>query len=175
MDEIHLLTSMAIRRKLVIAPYIKDIYDIFDDGQRGRLCKMMADRKAELNGLTMKSRMHALFIMGYKNSYNKYLASDLYRAIRTVVFEEKGSHCIACLEKATQLHHRRYTLIELLGLDTSNLDPVCHQCHSSSEVKITDGLKVRSSLLQANRNLDNIIRNNGYMYQRLSQLVHTGN
>lgn len=65
-------------------------------------------------------------------SYRDYCKSPLWAGIRSRVFDLKGRTCLKCLKaKATQIHHERYELEVMRGLDLSPLVPICGPCHEA--------------------------------------------
>ncbi len=77
--------------------------------------------------------------LGYA-SYWDYLASPLWKTIRTRAFRLKGSGCVLCGARAEEMHHRKYTKETLLGLTLEWLEPVCKGCHKTIEF-FADGRK----------------------------------
>lgn len=77
-------------------------------------------------------RDRRLKAIGFK-SYKEYLASDLWKGIREEVFAIKGRVCLCCNSPATQLHHTRYKMEELLGTNLRHIQPVCGPCHKQIE------------------------------------------
>lgn len=82
--------------------------------------------------------------MGF-DSYNQYLNSELWSDIRQKII---GAHrvCWKCDSLASVVHHRRYDLPTLMGLDLCGLVAVCQDCHEEAEYLY--GRK--SSMRQAN-------------------------
>lgn len=70
--------------------------------------------------------------LGYL-SYRDYLASEDWKKIRREVLE-LGSACVMCERPAQVVHHVKYDMYVLLGLDYSRLAPLCHRCHEKIEV-----------------------------------------
>ncbi len=70
--------------------------------------------------------------LGY-TSYWDYLASSLWKTIRTRAFRLKGSGCVLCPCRAEEMHHRKYTKDTLLGITLEWLEPVCKGCHQTIE------------------------------------------
>ena len=71
------------------------------------------------------------------NSYAEYLSSSLWQSIRAKVFQCKGRKCTLCGEEANQVHHQRYSRIELLGRKIKYLHPICETCHKAIEFSDT--------------------------------------
>src|SRR5690606_23726711 len=115
------------------------------DGKLSRCCR------APLEVIPKhRKRQVILRQLGF-NSYREYLESDLWQGIRERVFEKQGANCKRCGERATQIHHRRYSHDVLSGESLSGLTPICRSCHQFIEFK-ADGQK--GSLYSANRKLD---------------------
>lgn len=70
--------------------------------------------------------------MGFVN-YSDYLASDLWKTIRSKAFSNKSNSCKLCGELAQLLHHLDYSRKVLEGHDMSRLVPLCHECHKKVE------------------------------------------
>ena len=68
--------------------------------------------------------------LGFK-TYNDYLNSDLWRTIRSRVFDRDGYACRDCgvLEEPIVVHHTSYALDVLEGRDDRCLVTLCHPCH----------------------------------------------
>ena len=96
-------------------------------------------------------RNRLLKSLGFK-SYQDYLNSDLWRKIRASRLS-KHPECYACPRKATQVHHKRYTLAVMLGHEPQGLVAVCGGCHYRAEFT-QDGDK--RDLRQANKSLRKI-------------------
>ena len=76
--------------------------------------------------------------MGFE-SYEDYLRSDLWRCIRAYVLRDNAK-CARCGLRATQVHHKMYTIGILEGRHDKFLLPVCKKCHHDSEFDM-DGNK----------------------------------
>jgi 5-methylcytosine-specific restriction endonuclease McrA len=61
--------------------------------------------------------------------YADYLSSSTWEKIRREVLERSAGICSMCGGCATQVHHRRYTVDNLLGRNFSGLVPMCYSCH----------------------------------------------
>jgi hypothetical protein len=66
-------------------------------------------------------------------SYREYLASDLWKDVRSKVYAVKGSHCYLCGNPATELHHNRYHKNDLVGKRLKYINPICRPCHDGIE------------------------------------------
>ena len=64
-------------------------------------------------------------------TYEDYLASELWKQIRKRVFETHGTTCCCCERKATQVHHHEYSRKNVSGETIDGLYPVCPDCHTS--------------------------------------------
>jgi len=76
--------------------------------------------------------------LGFR-SYGEYIRSEMWALIRGLAFEAKGTKCVSCNSRATQIHHSSYDLRTLTGADLTHLHPVCGKCHEAAE--IVDGDK----------------------------------
>lgn len=72
--------------------------------------------------------------------YDDYLQSELWKAIRTRVYEAKGRCCIKCCGAANQIHHEQYDLPTMRGETLLHLVPICGDCHQL-EHGLTPGAK----------------------------------
>lgn len=86
----------------------------------------------KVNGASYKGRAYVLFDLGF-NSYQEYLASDLWRTVRAKVYRNKGLLCSVCRSPATEVHHKAYTKRAMLGLSIKSMFPICRTCHKSVE------------------------------------------
>lgn len=91
------------------------------------------------NGTGYASRNSYLKNMGFA-SYADYLKSDLWKDIKSRVFEEKGRDCLICMKPASVLHHLRYHYDDLQGKTLENIVPLCNGCHHDCEFVL--GIKV---------------------------------
>lgn len=76
------------------------------------------------------------------STYQEYLSSDRWKAIRAKVFEIKGRNCSICRCPATAIHHQDYSMDVLRGTDKGleHLHPICYTCHTKVELD-SDGNK----------------------------------
>lgn len=95
-------------------------------------------RRSSCNPYTYKDRDKILLQIGY-NSYGDYLASDLWRKIRSGQLSKKR-YCFRCGAQAEQVHHHYYTLANLSGLTRNGLLSICSVCHELLEFN-EDGTK----------------------------------
>lgn len=102
------------------------------------------DRVENRKGEDYSSRNANLRRMGFA-SYAAYLKSDLWKAVRVLVYKAKGRNCYLCGSEATVLHHNRYHENDLSGRRLRFISPICRRCHESVEFR--DGKK--STLAQA--------------------------
>lgn len=85
-------------------------------------------------------------------SYADYLKSRLWADIRARVMERDRRRCVmehsgeGCACQATEVHHRRYDLLTLMGGDLSGLVAVCRTHHQQAEY----GRDGKRTLAQAN-------------------------
>lgn len=84
--------------------------------------------------------------MGF-DSYEAYMASNLWYRIRNSVLLAAKRACVGCGKHATEVHHKNYALATLRGETLTMLAPVCRQCHTKIEF---DGTAKRT-LEEANR------------------------
>ena len=112
---------------------------------------MYKERNGELvenKDFTYVGRNQALKNIGF-GGYKEYLKSPLWKNIRKRVFEKKGEMCMLCQKnKATAIHHRRYSVVDLVGDDLTFLEPICNDCHEWLEFSCGGD---KTSLIEANR------------------------
>lgn len=84
--------------------------------------------------------------MGF-DSYKAYLASDLWKKIRSAQLAEHPN-CFGCRRPANQVHHGKYTYCNLSGINRLHLISSCGGCHFRSEFT-ADGRK--RTLSRANK------------------------
>lgn len=96
--------------------------------------------KKRLNRMT--SFQGALARLGFR-TYQHYLRSPLWKAVKAHVLRSKGDTCFLCPQKASTVHHRRYTGLTLIGEHLQYLDPICNGCHQMIEFDV-DGTKLAS-------------------------------
>lgn len=91
-------------------------------------------RKIEIDSASFnyRDRKHILKRLGF-SSYGAYLRSPMWRGISGEVLA-KSNRCYCCNRKATEVHHREYTL-ESLTTVGPHLIPVCRSCHRKIEFK----------------------------------------
>lgn len=129
-------------------------------GFKTRIDRKYAKVRAK-GGRTYISRFYALAILGY-SSYGQYLKSPLWKRVRALVFRVKGHVCCVpgCPNRAVQVHHRRYTVADLLGEVLDYLWPICRQHHGQIEFDGEEGAEKgrrKVHLSEANRRLDRLI------------------
>lgn len=81
------------------------------------------------------------------SSYAEYLASPLWASIRGRVLRRDKHKCQVCGDKATQVHHRSYTVAALRGTCLKAMKAVCRSCHELAE---WEGSR-KTHLMEANR------------------------
>lgn len=86
-------------------------------------------------------------------SYDEYLESDFWKAIRERVFAEKGKKCVKCGKPANTVHHSRYDRATLMGETIESLFPVCRKCHIEAEDAPRRFHESKSKLRRANERL----------------------
>lgn len=104
-------------------------------------------------GHSYEDRNAILKELGF-GSYRHYLNSDIWRIVREMVFRVKGRKCFLCGREATQIHHNRYHVNDLIGKRLKYINPVCRDCHE--EIEFRDGKK--STLRQAAKSFRQIRR-----------------
>lgn len=73
--------------------------------------------------------------MAWYLSYDQYLKSPLFRAVRDIEMRESGGICRKCGSIATEVHHRSVS-----GKESAyppwgcwevpgNIEAICHECH----------------------------------------------
>lgn len=79
------------------------------------------------------ARRRVLMALGF-DSYDAYLASDLWRRIRTRKLEDEGRICYGCgAPDCVQVHHGDYERPTLEGTAPHRLVVVCDSCHEACE------------------------------------------
>ena len=79
------------------------------------------------------ARRRVLMALGF-DSYDSYLASDLWRRIRNAKLEAEGRICYGCgAPDCRQVHHGDYERATLEGKAPHRLMVVCDSCHEASE------------------------------------------
>lgn len=73
-------------------------------------------------------------------SYEAYLASDLWKSIRERVMKKDGFKCRICGDRAVLVHHNLYRRRELLGQSIKGMRSLCSRCHK--DIEFSDGAKV---------------------------------
>lgn len=91
-----------------------------------------------------RKRNEILRSMGY-SSYGEYLASPLWKTIRTRILYRDRFTCYCCGERATQVHHKRYTKGSLSGENENQLEAICRDCHHLCEYTGTTKNTTRSA------------------------------
>lgn len=80
---------------------------------------------------------HSLKELGFR-TYSEYLKSDLWKQARAE-FLERNPDCVRCGNEATQVHHVRYNIRTLKGIQTHNLVSCCSTCHREAHVASSKG------------------------------------
>lgn len=94
-------------------------------------------------GKAYRRRAIILRRFGFKN-YQEYLNSDMWRKIRAKQLRMKP-RCYACGDRATQVHHGKYTFLNMFGHSMEYLFSVCRDCHSGAEFN-ESGAKVSARI-----------------------------
>jgi hypothetical protein len=75
--------------------------------------------------------------LGY-DSYKDYLKSPGWKKIRTRVLSRCQGKCEVCgVNKPTQVHHRSYCMMTMLGKRLEFLVGCCRNCHENAEFEET--------------------------------------
>lgn len=74
---------------------------------------------------------HRRKFLGYFGiaTYQKYLKSELWAAVRKLALEAHDGRCNFCGVEARQVNHRSYDLATLSGATVERLYPTCGDCH----------------------------------------------
>ncbi len=108
-----------------------------------------AKRKLRKDLEQYKTRNRVIKRLGF-DSYRDYLASDLWKSIRSKVFRKAQGRCQTCRTRpATEVHHLKYWTKVLVGTKPELLIAVCRRCHQHAE--FDNGRK--TTLNEANRRL----------------------
>ena len=75
-----------------------------------------------------KYKKPAWVTMGYR-SYQEYLDSDFWKAIRKSVLKRDDYKCRICGCAATEVHHRNYKPATMNGRSLKGLWSICRGCH----------------------------------------------
>lgn len=95
------------------------------------------------SGSVWRKRDRRLMKLGFA-SYRDYLHSPLWKAIRSAKLELTPKCELCEASRATQVHHLRYSLRCLKGIDPLPLVSACPTCHE--KVEFTAGGKKRGFL-----------------------------
>jgi len=95
-------------------------------------------------GRNYQQRNENLKLLGFDN-YRQYLRSSKWKRIRKEVFLLKGKRCTGCGNLATAIHHTRYNISTLKGLNLTHLHPICNSCHNKIEFDNGDKLSLKQS------------------------------
>lgn len=105
-------------------------------GYPGWLCrqaKRKADQRARKYVRDYRGRQRVLSGLGFR-SYGEYLASGLWKSIRSRLLKRARHRCERCGSRATQVHHIGYSSNNLSGRKSKGLVPVCGGCHRLYEL-----------------------------------------
>lgn len=78
-----------------------------------------------------KTRKYVLTQLGF-SSYKEYLSSQLWKEIRANVLQQYPE-CRVCDKPATNVHHKSYSRMVMIGVLTSELVSLCTKCHEQIE------------------------------------------
>jgi len=91
------------------------------------------NEKPKKSGYEKRNRI--LKKLGFRD-YAEYLQSELWSEIRQKVIQDSRGSCRICgNRKSLQVHHKKYTLLNLSGKRTRGLVVLCNGCHYSAEFK----------------------------------------
>lgn len=89
----------------------------------------------------MYEQRNALLRKLFGQTYGEYLASALWARIRGEVLRRANYRCHLCHDRASQVHHARYTEQNLSGKSYKGLSAICKVCHKGIE-RAQDGGKL---------------------------------
>lgn len=92
----------------------------------------MAKKPFRKNASRYAIRHAALTLLGF-DTYDAYLASELWATIRTRILARDGHKCLACGKKAHSVHHVTYAKSVMSGQDDAQLMSICRGCHKAIE------------------------------------------
>jgi len=85
-----------------------------------------------------KERDRSLRTLGF-SSYDEYLRSPIWHWIRARTLRRAKGVCKGChINRATAVHHERYSVAALLGIDWRSLVAVCAMCHEMAHAAELD-------------------------------------
>ena len=91
-------------------------------------------------------------------SYVEYLNSRTWNTIRNRVLRRDGYECVACGQRATEAHHRKYNKSTLKGMVIVWIVSLCRECHVAIEFD-DDGQWVNYKI--SDQRLNRIVAKNG--------------
>lgn len=97
-------------------------------------------------------RSEKLARMGFK-SYDAYLRSSIWAAIRQRVLDRDNSTCSVCNRDAECVHHTKYDDATMDGRSITALVSLCEACHRAIEFNEHGN---KTALNEANRRLHNL-------------------
>ena len=98
-------------------------------------------RERDPNAFLVPFSTDAFPALGFR-TYNDYLASTLWRRIKSQELRKADGKCAACGKSTRTIHHRDYRPRVLSGEDRSALVALCQPCHDV--VHYAPGHKERS-------------------------------
>ena len=98
-------------------------------------------RKRDPDAFLVPFSTEAFPALGFR-TYAEYLASPLWRRIKTQELRRAGGKCAACGNITRTIHHRDYRPRVLAGNDSAALVALCQPCHD--HVHYAPGKKERS-------------------------------
>ena len=101
-------------------------------------------------------------------TYQDYLGSALWRRIRSKILNRSRGRCEVCGGRATEVHHRSYCKMALLGKRPEYLVAICRDCHGKGEF---DGVR-KTTPFEANSRIHAIARSNGEFIVGLCHVCH---
>ena len=102
-------------------------------GWLSRQARRKAECRAKRPARDYRGRQQILLGIGYR-TYREYLASDLWKSIRSRILKMARYRCERCGLRATQVHHIGYSYNNLSGRKSKGLVPVCAGCHRLYEL-----------------------------------------
>jgi hypothetical protein len=103
-------------------------------------------RKLNRTFRQIKRASSSLFVpAGAPNGYREYLKSDEWQQIRARVLGRDGGRCLACGERASQVHHMKYNEATMRGATLIHLISICGDCHQ--DIHFLDGVKMSADVV----------------------------
>lgn len=93
----------------------------------------------------------------HKSDHELYIASSLWKEIRSRVLIRDNHLCLACGAMANVVHHRSYDREVMDGKRDGDLVSLCFGCHEAIEFTENNGRLDKNGLNKANNKLDAMI------------------